>query len=263
MADGYEVCIDFSARQPVGITVAGTGGDGNTLIEEIGRRIVDPIDEMRVRKWGPWLAANQTIRAVVFLVLLIFGAEASFIAGSGLVPWRLDRTMWLTASDIEYVKTTTNDGHVLTNGEVLEILTRQMRNLAEEHDRGMWYGLVSWRLLLRIGPILLVSVGIIYNLWTCYPAGVFYWGHGRQKFDAILSRRRMVWTTIVGATIVSLAANIATGLWMQEGAKGSSGGYTARAAATATASVTLTPSPTAAMTPTMTGKPPQRPRRQN
>jgi hypothetical protein len=109
--------------------------------------------------------------------------------------------MWLEGSDIEKVKKMVEGGRVITQEELREVVTLQLRNRLD-HERALQRALPGGpRQLVFVGIPLLIMAGVALALvMKYYPRAVFLWGDEVARYETIKQRRKALWG-IIGAVL--------------------------------------------------------------
>jgi len=120
--------------------------------------------------------------------------------------------MWLRPSDLNRVDQILKPGRTITDEEMREINTMQLRKLLEEQRPKSASGW-TWQKTFVGGPLLIVLACAFYLLAACYPGAVFLWGDEVERYNKMLQTRRMDWNLIIGGTIFGLLSKfLYTGL---------------------------------------------------
>jgi len=121
------------------------------------------------------------------------------------------RRMWLHDSDLDRVDQILSQGRTITEGEMREIATRQLRNIREDQrpkqlpQKGRARQIVS----LVIPLVIVLACGLALLL-TCYPRAVFLWGDEVERHSKTLHRRKTLWAIIIGVMLIGLLSNLLT-----------------------------------------------------
>jgi hypothetical protein len=147
--------------------------------------------------------------ALTFLVLSM-SVFLLFLVMSSLMPEHSNfgdaDVLWLRLRDIDRVEKILSQNRTITDEEMREIVTRQLRNVLEYQrpKRSPQKTLTRQRVL--VGAPLVILFGCVIILFTCYPRAVFYWGDEVGRYDAIVQRRKTIWQIIIGVTIIGVVA---------------------------------------------------------
>lgn len=143
---------------------------------------------------------------VVLVVALVFLVTYSLFRAPYNGP--RNETWWLSSSDAERIQGMLKDHPVLTDEQLREISTMQMRNLLGLARPQNVVDANDVRRLLFLGVPVCVVIGcIVVLLATCYPAAVFLWGDEVHRYTGILQRRKTVWNVVIGVAVVGVLAN--------------------------------------------------------
>ena len=124
------------------------------------------------------------------------------------------RTTWLRENDLDYVEQLLSQDRPITDAEMREISTRQLRNMLEEQrpKQSLHTGRTRQILLIVIPLAIVVALGLVL-LSTCYPHVVFLWGDEVDRYAGLLSRRKTLWSAIISVTVLGLLSKFfATGV---------------------------------------------------
>src|SRR5207253_3924961 len=95
-------------------------------------------------------------------------------------------SMWLRARDVERVEQILKQDRTITDEEMRDIATRQLRNVLE--GSGKRTNQVGWtRQKAFVGiPLLTILVCAAYLVLRCYPSAVFLWGDEVERYNNML-----------------------------------------------------------------------------
>ena len=202
-----EVQVDFGGKKTgttsdteviaIGIRSDAAGWASSTLSE-----LEEQVERTRLHYIQPIL----TLVGLLIAALLVLASQ--FIA---IQPRAEDvvRGMWLHDSDLERVDQILSQDRTITEEEMREIATRQLRNIREDQrpkqlpQKGRTRQIVS----LAIPLVTILACGLILLL-TCYPRAVFLWGDEVERHSKTLYRRKALWTIIIGVMLIGLLSNI-------------------------------------------------------
>jgi hypothetical protein len=119
---------------------------------------------------------------------------AMFFLVSQTVPARLSLSSdwwWLTSSDLDRIEAMLAQRPTLTDGDLREVSTAQLRNILEAR-KAVRSAQQNWtrRTLLWAVPSLLVVVCIVILVTTCYPRAVFLWGDEVKRYESAVGARQ-------------------------------------------------------------------------
>jgi hypothetical protein len=198
-----EVQVDFAGpadqqhRNPgsitrvVAITVRGDAGWATRTLSEV--------EEQVERTWQQ--SYVRPVAALVILlcfVLLVLAGQFLTLRGA---PAPQSQQMWLRAADLDRIEAIVGQQRPITDQELREVTTMQLRNVLEaERPKRPSQTRSTRRLLFVIVPLLVLLGCTVVLLSTCYPRAVFLWGDEHDRYANVLQRRRLAWGVI--ATIV-------------------------------------------------------------
>lgn len=97
----------------------------------------------------------------------------------------------------------------MTDEEVREITTRQLRNILEDQRPKQSPQKGRTRQLVFIGvPFLIVLACGLTLLLTCYPRTIFLWGDENERYANVLQRRKALWAVIIAVTVTGVASKL-------------------------------------------------------
>jgi hypothetical protein len=209
----YEVQVDFasltpnstppgSTTKPVTISVRGDAAAWAS-------RTLSEVEEQVERTWlhHTWHTSSLIVIAIVVLVALLFLAISQFASPRGSL--RAD-TLWLYDSDVARIETMLREQPALTDEQVREIFSMQLRNVLGFPRRPTS---VQSNGITR-------TVFIVVLLKTCYPSAVFLWGDEVDRYAKKLQRRKILWNIVVGVAVVGVLSNFffeGLSLWLPRG----------------------------------------------
>jgi hypothetical protein len=115
---------------------------------------------------------------------------------------------WLTSSDLDRVEAMLAHRPTLTDEDLREVSTMQLRNILEAR-RATRSAQQNWtrRTLLWAVPLSVVVVCIVILVTTCYPKAVFLWGDEIKRYESAVGRRKTIWGIIITVTVVGVSSS--------------------------------------------------------
>ncbi len=149
-------------------------------------------------------------------MILIAGLLASSVRFRLSVERPPERTMWLSEADIHQLAKSIEPNKTLTEEQVREIVTMQLRNVVSDFGeptstqipsspKSKSRALVG--ALLLFGPVVVVIATAIYLLVHCYPNALFLWGDAIGRYEHLKQTRTILWPIIIGTAVVGLLTN--------------------------------------------------------
>jgi hypothetical protein len=132
------------------------------------------------------------VSVIFFLLFLLL----SSLSASNAVYGDAD-VMWLRTTNMDRVEQILNQGRTITDEEMLEINTMQLRNLLEDIRKAQPSGWNRQKTYIGV-PLLIVLGCAVYLLIACYPTAVFLWGDEIERYNKMILTRRIVWGFITG-----------------------------------------------------------------
>jgi hypothetical protein len=168
-------------------------------------RTLSDIEEQVERTW---LRHTGILLALLGLTLCALGVFASQFVR--LQPQRHIATVhWLQSTDIDRVGQMLSSGRTLTDEEVREVTTMQLRNVVLDQGPEEPPPKGQARKLVLFGIPLLLVVGCSLTLLaTGYPQVVFLWGDEIERHANRLQRRRVIWGIIVSLLVVGVLSKL-------------------------------------------------------
>lgn len=138
----------------------------------------------------------------IFLLLLLLSSIATWNAVNG----DADK-MWLRLRDIDRIEQILKQDRTITDEEMREIATRQLRNVLEGNRKSQPSGWTRQKTFMG-GPLIIVLACAGYLLFACYPTAVFLWGDEIERYNKMLQTRRIVWGIIISLAIVGVFSKL-------------------------------------------------------
>jgi hypothetical protein len=197
----HEVQVDFGA--PAAPKPGSTSGTSRVVTIDVrsdapgwANRTLSEVEEQVERTW-PRRSAVIVLLLLLLIGILVLAAEfLTFRAGTR------PELMWLNDADLKHVEALLEPGHTLSEQEVREVATMQLRNVLDAQRPPPPRRPSDLRRSLFIAaPLLVVLLCVLVLLTTCYPNAVFLWGDEVGRFDSILQRRKVLWGLIIAVTV--------------------------------------------------------------
>lgn len=203
----HEVQIDFGYPKP-----SGPAPNSNTKLVAVSvrsddnawaSRTLSEVEEQAERTWihYSWPIGSLTV-LIVLLPVFLFFLMFPFIPLRA-VPTS-PTTLWLMSSDVDRIDAMLRDHPTLTDENLREIATMQLRNVlgSPRPPRSIPPNQLSRALFLAV-PLTVVFACVL-ALVACYPGAVFLWGDEVERYGSILQRRKILWNIILGVTVVGV-----------------------------------------------------------
>src|ERR1700687_4391400 len=209
----YEIKVDFGVvkppkgAQPTSATAKMVTVDVRSHVPAWNRQVLSQVEEQVERTW---LRQTTPILALGILVMLLLGF---FLVQFRPVfrPTASDyaKIMWLDDDQLDIVEKASNENRPMTDAELRAVSTGQLHNVLSYERPKPQPSSGNTRLLLFFGIPFVLLVGVsLYLMLTSYPTHIFLWGDVVARYNAILQRRRVLWTVIVGILVVSIAGRL-------------------------------------------------------
>lgn len=212
----HEVQIDFASHHPptkpgeatsgaritVRVTSDATGWASSTLSE---------IEEQVERTWPQdrGLTTLLVVAALSLLALLVIVIAASSGGLQPGLPPDIVRPMWLRSADLDRVEAITKGNRTITEEELRDIASRQLRNVLDEYRPSRKPGKWKARPLVLGGvPLTITLIAAIWLLARCYPSSVFLWGDEVGRYAKVVQQRRVGWNVIILGMVVGVLAGL-------------------------------------------------------
>jgi hypothetical protein len=150
--------------------------------------------------------AVLVISVAVFLLLLVL---SSLHVSSD---FRQADVMWLRKGDVDRVEQILKQNRTITDEEMREISTMQLRNVLNIGANSEPSGWTIRRKAFVGVPLLIILVCAAYLGVRCYPRAVFLWGDEVERYNRVLHTRRIIWGVIIALTVGVLSTFLYTGL---------------------------------------------------
>jgi hypothetical protein len=206
----HEIQIDFGGSM-VDIHSAGTIKYGVAISvrsEDTGwaDRTLSELEEQVERTWLPH--TSHVLTLVGILLLLLITLTVSQFGTPRPPPQVRANAMWLQDSDLDQVEAFVRDQHTLTDQELKELVSRQLRNvLASERPKTPAPASNVRQTLFIAVPVVILLTCIVILFGTCYPRAVFLWGDEEMRWAATLRRRNVTWGVMGAILVGGLLAN--------------------------------------------------------
>lgn len=147
--------------------------------------VEEQVDRTRVDDLG-----HRGGLAVIVLLLMIL--IAGLLASSVRFRSSPEQIMWLSGADIHQLAKSLEPNKTLTEEQVREIVTIQLRNVASDFGEPTSTQIPSSPTsqssalvgaLLLFGPLVVVIATAIYLLAHCYPSALFLWGDAIGRYE--------------------------------------------------------------------------------
>lgn len=202
----YFVAVDFDGRSPADVTLTVQSTDARWATETVSL-----LEEQVERTFQPGLMHKLSglNRFSMFLLPVpVFSALAPLI-GLSIRRSARSETMWLSAEDLSSLQNVIQKNQNLSSEQQAEILTRQVRNLiAEQNSSALPAVFHDWRMLFVAVPILVAAGAFAYLVSRCYPFAVFSWGDADEWYQGLVSRRKTIWSMLIGSLFIGIIANL-------------------------------------------------------
>jgi hypothetical protein len=207
----HEVQVDFAFPKP---SSTSPGTTTKAVIISVrseaaawASRTLAEIEEQVERTWlhHSWYSALLALALVLSIVVLL-AMVSPFISLRGTP--RSD-TLWLYSSDLNRIETMLKDKATLTDEQLREISSMQLRNvIGLPREQTTVQANVVTRTLFLVVPLGVVAACMFALLTTCYPRAVFLWGDEVDRYANIVQRRKLLWNIVIGVAVVGLLSNV-------------------------------------------------------
>jgi hypothetical protein len=195
----HEIQVDFDGRTiannktKVIVSVrSGDAGWSDRALSEVEEQV-----ERTSLQDVPHRVALSVLAVSVAVVLLLMLA---FSVRSGRPAIDSAGAMWLRTSDLDRVEQILKQGRTITDEEIREINTMQLRNVLEEQrSKPDFSGWSRQKTFIGV-PLLAVLACAFYLACRCYPSAVFLWGDEVERYNRMLQTRRILWGIIIALT---------------------------------------------------------------
>ncbi len=203
----HEVQIDFGYPKPSGGTP-----NSNTKLVAVSVRSDDnawasrTLSEVEEQAERTWIHHSWPIGSLIVLLILL--PVMLFFLTFPFIPLRFIPTgpaqLWLMSSDVDRIDAMLRDHPTLTDENLREIATMQLRNVvgSPSPPHSTPPNQVT-RTLFLVVPLIVVFACVLV-LVKCYPSAVFLWGDEVERYANTVQRRKIAWNIIVGVTVVGV-----------------------------------------------------------
>ena len=204
----YEVQVDFGVLKTVQnsnnksrVIAVSVSSDHSGWASQTLSEVEEQVERTQMRYTPPMVAL------VTILVTLLFAAMFQIARTDQSAD--ISKTMWLRSADVERLDKILSQNRPVTDEEMREITTMQLRNLVAERRTPPPPPPGRTKQLVFLGvPIVLVLGCVVVLLGTCYPGAVFLWGDEVQRYADLLNRRKAAWGIIVSVIVVGLLSKM-------------------------------------------------------
>jgi hypothetical protein len=207
----HAIEIDFNGRPKTEVRLKVTSADWKVARETISVA-EEQIERMLERGFfhNIFVRADETFIAIVMMMVTVtlIGGLIGGIFGGAATDSQISRSMWLTQADLVEIAPNVQNGDALAPEQGADILTRQIRNLIDQHRPSPVSAFTDWRIILMVLPAV-IAVGALFALRFCYPPAVFLWGDAEEWYKRLLARRTWIWNVVVVTLGLSIIANLA------------------------------------------------------
>lgn len=200
----HEIQVDFDGRSigKTKITVSIKSDDAGW-----SSRALSEVEEQLERTSlgeGP----SRVVLACLFFGLLGVLAFLLLSSFAGLNSGFRDAdAMWLRLRDVGRIEQILKQERTITDEEMREIATMQLRNVIEANRESQPTGWTRQKAFIGV-PLLVVLGCVIYLAVRCYPTAVFLWGDEIERNAKLLQTRRILWGLIIGGIGFGLLSKV-------------------------------------------------------
>lgn len=205
----HEVQVDFAVPKP-----SSSSAGRNMRVVAIGvrsdasgwaSRTLSEVEEQVERTWLP--RGRPLVALSLFFIAGLILLISQFVS---LHVGARPEYMWLTDHDTERVRTLLLPHHTLTEEELREVVTMQLRNVTVVQEPALPQSGQAHRPVLLALPLIVVLGCIVALLATSYPSAVFLWGDEIERYNNALQRRKALWGVVIGVTVIGLLSKFLT-----------------------------------------------------
>ena len=207
----HEVRVEFDSERPADISASVHSANQQWALATMAK-IEEQLERVLQRDVIPRLLNKRMFWPLTGLVTMMALWLSMFAVvlgttGSGSSP-QISR-MWLSDKDLQDFEPLIGQNRILTQEQVAQLLTRQLRNLVDKEKSGsrgpQWS---AFRIASLVIPVGLIASSLLYMALTCYPLAVFLWGDREELHRSLVTRRRAIWSLIIVSMGVGVLANL-------------------------------------------------------
>ena len=203
----HEVSVDFAKVKMVGSNSRKIiAVDVRSETDGWVRRTLSEVEEQIERTWQPRLqfVLPLLLLLLAVVIFLLFQIRIGFYTAPRGRDW-----LWFGERDLPRLKAIVAENRIITDDELREVTTMQLRNLLEVAGPPTPPQKNSNRRLALVAiPAAVLIICIVILLVWCYPHAVFLWGDEIARRDRMLQLRRTLWGIIVAMAVVSVASRL-------------------------------------------------------
>jgi len=206
-----EIVVDFATNKTSGTGTSNTKVIAVSIRSDQSGWASRALSEVEEQVERTFLRYTQHAFALVGLVVCGFILFISQVISVQFVPQTGDvlRAMWLRGPDLDRVEQILSQRRVLSEADLREIATLQLRNVLQEQRPKELPQKGRTRQLITLGIPLLVVIGCVFTLLlTCYPSAVFLWGDEVERYANKVQRRKILWSIIGGVTVIGVLSKL-------------------------------------------------------
>jgi hypothetical protein len=210
----YEVLVDFgvvkkqrtaTTATPVKLVTVEVRSDAPNWNRQTLSQVEEQVERTRLGQTAPVISLLVLILLLAGFFLVQFPPRLEGGGGS----WESSRRLWLNEKELDRIEQAVKENRTLTDAEIREITTGQLRNVLINARPPAEANPTRTRPLLLFGiPFLMLVAVAVYLVVACYPGAVFLWGDELERYNAVLQRRRVLWSVIVGILVVGVLGKL-------------------------------------------------------
>jgi hypothetical protein len=169
-------------------------------------RTLSAVEEQVDRTRFDDVGHRRTLAAIVLLLMILI--VSLFVSSLSFQP---EQKMWLSRSDIHQLAKSLEANKTLTDEQVREIVTMQLRNVVRDFGEPTSDQIPSTPptkrknalgALLLFAPLVVAFALAVYLLVFFYPTALFLWGDAMGRYEHLKYTRNILWSAVVGITFL-------------------------------------------------------------
>lgn len=203
----YEVQVDFNIQKPSAVNPSTKTNVIALMVQSDApgwnSRTLSAVEEQLER-----IKPNNTLPVAGALGVIALAVVVFLLQVGDMQPLKQvevsSSEMWLTSNDLDRVQEILKPGHTMTEEEMREITSMQLRNLLLKKRPPPVPRKPIGRKLVLLGLPFLVIIICAITLIGSYPNYIFLWGDEVEHYNKLQQRRKNIWTFILGVMIIGI-----------------------------------------------------------
>jgi hypothetical protein len=199
----HEIQVDFDgtsvAKTKITVSVrSDNAGWSDRALSEVEEQVERTSFQDRPARTVLALLSIGVLFVLLFMALSPLSSVHSF---------RSADVMWLRDRDVDRIEQILKQDRTITDDEMREVATRQLRNVLEGSTVSLVGGWTKQKIFVAV-PLLAVLACLLYLMFKGYPSAIFLWGDEVARYERMVHTRRVIWNFLIGGIIFSVLARL-------------------------------------------------------